>query len=256
MGYARVRRGRSTTSRSPRSHRRATCRARRRSPVHRPRPARSIADGCHPRAGDRCRLASGDLHRANGRRRRATRHGLHRRGNDRHVRSTSGITSGAKFTGLTQGTGYYVTDHGGSPGRLHVEPRRSPDPPPDDQLAAPTGVTLAYGTVAGSIKVTFTGRATPGRPGLHRERLHGCRHDRDLRGAEHNHIWRGYDRPHSGHELLRHRHCQRLHWLPRVAGVVHRRAPGCDDPAQCAIRRHAWLRLKRRFADRDIYRLE
>ena len=70
----------------------------------------------------------------------------------------SAITSGANLTGLTQGTGDYVTVTASASTGYLVSPASAAAGPSAStvQLTAPTGVTLAYGTVAGSIKVTFT----------------------------------------------------------------------------------------------------
>ena len=99
----------------------------------------------------------------------------------------SAITSGANLTGLTQGTGYYVTVETAVPPAGYVSGVSAAAGPSAStvQLTAPTGVTLAYGTVAGSIKVTFTapGNAAAGQP-LHRDRLHRRGHDRDMRRPE------------------------------------------------------------------------
>jgi hypothetical protein len=67
-------------------------------------------------------------------------------------------TSGAQLTGLTAGTTYYVTVTAvASTGYLAATSSAIGPTPATTQLAAPTGVSLAYGTVAGSVKVTFTG---------------------------------------------------------------------------------------------------
>ncbi len=67
-------------------------------------------------------------------------------------------TSGAQFTGLTSGTSYYVTiTANASSGYLAATTAASGPTLAAVQLNAPTGVSLAYGTVAGSIAVTFTG---------------------------------------------------------------------------------------------------
>jgi type II secretory pathway pseudopilin PulG len=72
---------------------------------------------------------------------------------------TSAVTSGGQITGLTPGTKYYVTvTADASPGYL-VSPASivSAGLAATIQLVAPTGVTLSYGTAAGSIGVSFTG---------------------------------------------------------------------------------------------------
>ena len=83
------------------------------------------------------------------------------------------------------------------------------------QLAAPTGVSLAYGSVAGSIAVTYTGSAErAGRPDLHGHGLHEPGHDHGLR---HEREPRLGGQPHGprlrtglpGHRLLRDRHGER-----------------------------------------------
>ena len=84
-------------------------------------------------------------------------------------------TSGAQLTGLTAGTSYFVTITAVPPagfvvgdlGRLRLRGARDhPAHRADRRL-------LAYGTVAGSIAVTFTGSSNAaGRPDVHRDRLH------------------------------------------------------------------------------------
>jgi hypothetical protein len=68
-------------------------------------------------------------------------------------------TSGAQLTGLTAGTGYYVTITAVSSSAVYVSATTSAagPAPATTQLASPTSVSLGYGTVAGSIAVTFTG---------------------------------------------------------------------------------------------------
>ncbi|HUD69351.1 MAG TPA: hypothetical protein VMQ40_03835, partial [Acidimicrobiales bacterium] len=68
-------------------------------------------------------------------------------------------TSGAQLTGLTAGTGYYVTITAVSASAAYTSATTAAVGPAlaTTQLTAPTGVSLAYGTVAGSIAITFTG---------------------------------------------------------------------------------------------------
>src|ERR1019366_2224883 len=67
-------------------------------------------------------------------------------------------TSGAQVTGLVAGTSYYATITAvASSGYLAATSADVGPTVATEQLTAPTGVTLAYGTVAGSLTVTFTG---------------------------------------------------------------------------------------------------
>ena len=68
------------------------------------------------------------------------------------------ITSGSQLTGLTGGTPYYVTvSASASTGYLASAPSTVAGPETaTTQLTPPTSVSLAYGTVSGSIKVTFS----------------------------------------------------------------------------------------------------
>jgi trimeric autotransporter adhesin len=71
----------------------------------------------------------------------------------------STITSGGQITGLTGGTGYYVTVQASASSGYLASTQSTPAAGPETattQLAAATGVTLGYGTVSGSISVTFT----------------------------------------------------------------------------------------------------
>ena len=69
----------------------------------------------------------------------------------------SAITSGGQITGLTAGTSYYITVTANPPtGYVSATSTVTGPTTSTIQLAQPTGVTLAYGTVSGSIKVTFT----------------------------------------------------------------------------------------------------
>src|ERR1019366_4768756 len=62
--------------------------------------------------------------------------------------SHASYTSGSQFTGLTAGTSYYVTITAvASSGYLAAT----------TAPFGPTGATLAYGTAAGSVAVTYTG---------------------------------------------------------------------------------------------------
>ena len=66
-------------------------------------------------------------------------------------------TSGSQLTGLTQGTSYFVTITAVAPaGYVNNVSAVSSSSKATTQLTIPTGVTLAAGTVAGSIKVSFT----------------------------------------------------------------------------------------------------
>ena len=70
----------------------------------------------------------------------------------------AGYTSGAQFTGLTPGTSYYVTITAVASSGYLVATTAAVGPTlASIQLTAPTGVSLAYGTVAGSVAVTYTG---------------------------------------------------------------------------------------------------
>jgi hypothetical protein len=68
-------------------------------------------------------------------------------------------TSGAQLTGLTQGSSYYVTITAVPSSAAYVSATTAAVGPTSatTQLTAPTGVSLAYGTVPGSIAVTFIG---------------------------------------------------------------------------------------------------
>jgi hypothetical protein len=69
----------------------------------------------------------------------------------------SSYTSGTQFTGLTPGTNYYVVITANAPsGYLSSNVESAGTVLATSQLTAPTGVTLGYGTVAGSISVNFT----------------------------------------------------------------------------------------------------
>ncbi len=71
--------------------------------------------------------------------------------------SVNPFTSGGQITGLTQGTPYYVTvTANASSGYLAATSAVAGPTSPTVQLTAPTGVTLSYGTTAGSIGVSFT----------------------------------------------------------------------------------------------------
>jgi type II secretory pathway pseudopilin PulG len=66
--------------------------------------------------------------------------------------------SGGQFSGLTPGTNYYVVITANGPsGFLNSSVESAGTILATSQLTAPTGVTLGYGTVAGSVSVTFTG---------------------------------------------------------------------------------------------------
>ncbi|HEV3213450.1 MAG TPA: hypothetical protein VGZ03_08665 [Acidimicrobiales bacterium] len=67
--------------------------------------------------------------------------------------------SGTQLTGLTPGTSYYVTITAVPPAGFvsATSAVSASSAPATTQLAAPTGVSLAYGTVAGSIAVSYTG---------------------------------------------------------------------------------------------------
>jgi hypothetical protein len=69
------------------------------------------------------------------------------------------FTSGTPITGLTPGTGYYVTITANPSSSAYVSATTAAQGPTlaTTQLTVPTNLTLAYGTVAGSILVTFTG---------------------------------------------------------------------------------------------------
>jgi hypothetical protein len=69
------------------------------------------------------------------------------------------FTSGTQLTGLTPGTGYYVTITAVPSSSAYASATTAAQGPTlaTTQLATPTGVSLAYGTVAGSIVVTYTG---------------------------------------------------------------------------------------------------
>jgi hypothetical protein len=72
--------------------------------------------------------------------------------------TAAAITTGGQISGLTQGTTYFATvTASGSSGYL-VSPASSASAglKPTTQLAAPTAVTLGYGTVASSLTVSFT----------------------------------------------------------------------------------------------------
>ena len=75
-------------------------------------------------------------------------------------------TSGTALTGLTAGTSYYTTITAVSGSAAYVSATTSAVGPAvaTTQLTVPTNVTLAYGTVAGSVGVTFTApsNAAPG----------------------------------------------------------------------------------------------
>ena len=73
-------------------------------------------------------------------------------------------TSGTQITGLTPGTGYYVTITANSSSSAYLAATTAAQGPTlaTTQLTTPTGVSLAYGTVAGSIAVTFTGSSNAG----------------------------------------------------------------------------------------------
>ena len=70
-------------------------------------------------------------------------------------------TSGAQLAGLTPATSYYTTITAVSGSAAYVSATTVASGPTlaTTQLAAPTGVALAYGSVAGSIAVTYTGSA-------------------------------------------------------------------------------------------------
>jgi len=72
--------------------------------------------------------------------------------------TTTSYTSGAQLTGLTAGTNYYVTITAVPPaGYVSAVTAVSSATLATVQLNTPTGVSLAYGSAAGSIAVTFTG---------------------------------------------------------------------------------------------------
>jgi hypothetical protein len=68
-------------------------------------------------------------------------------------------TSGTQITGLTAGTSYYVTITANASSSAYASATTAEQGPAlaTVQLTTPTDVSLAYGTVAGSIAVTFTG---------------------------------------------------------------------------------------------------
>ena len=74
------------------------------------------------------------------------------------------FTSGTQITGLTPGTGYYVTITANPSSSAYASSTTAAQGPTlaTTQLTTPTGVSLAYGTVAGSILVTFTGSSNAG----------------------------------------------------------------------------------------------
>jgi type II secretory pathway pseudopilin PulG len=75
--------------------------------------------------------------------------------------SQTNYTSGAQLTGLTPGVNYFVTITAVGPADyLNSLSAVSTSAQATTQLSAPTGVTLAIGTVNGSIKVTFTAPGT------------------------------------------------------------------------------------------------
>jgi hypothetical protein len=72
----------------------------------------------------------------------------------------AGYTSGAQLTGLTAGTNYYVTVTANPPnGYVAATTAVSPATLATVQLTTPTAVTLGYGSLAGSVSVTFTAPA-------------------------------------------------------------------------------------------------
>jgi len=69
----------------------------------------------------------------------------------------SNYTSASQITGLTAGNNYYVTITANPPTGYVAATTAAVGPTPATiQLNTPTGVTLGYGTVGGSISVTFT----------------------------------------------------------------------------------------------------
>ena len=84
-------------------------------------------------------------------------------------------TSGAQLTGLAQGTSYYVQITAVPPAGYVAATSgvSASSAPATTQLNAPTGVSLAYGTVAGLDRGHLHGLVQrPGRPDLHGRRLH------------------------------------------------------------------------------------
>ena len=75
------------------------------------------------------------------------------------------FTSGSDLTGLTPGTSYYVTVTANAPTPLYLPATSATAGPAQAtvQLNAPGTPTLAYGTVAGSLQVTFS-TPTPASP--------------------------------------------------------------------------------------------
>ena len=160
--------------------------------------------------------------------------GLHRRGDDAGCVTAAGYTSGAQLTGLVQGTGYYVTvAANASAGYLTATSSVAGPTNSTIQLTAPTGVTLAFGVGRRVDQRSPTpARRTPRRPDLHGQGLHERRDDDRVRHQRQPRLGRGPHRPRvhrglRGHELLRHRHGERLARLPRV-GAVRGRGPQAD----------------------------
>ena len=72
--------------------------------------------------------------------------------------AVTNYTTGAQLGGLTPGTNYFVTVTAvtSSAGYVSASTAVSPATLATVQLAAPTGITVGYGTVAGSVAVNFT----------------------------------------------------------------------------------------------------
>ena len=71
--------------------------------------------------------------------------------------TAASITSGAQVTGLTAGTTYFATvTASASAGYLAATSSASSGLAATTQLTAPTNVTLGYGTISGSLTVSFT----------------------------------------------------------------------------------------------------
>jgi hypothetical protein len=72
-------------------------------------------------------------------------------------------TSSTQFTGLVAGTSYYVTITANSSNAAYASATTAAVGPTlaSTQLGGPSGVTLGYGSVAGSLQVTFTGSSNP-----------------------------------------------------------------------------------------------
>ena len=140
-------------------------------------------------------------------------------------------TSGAQLTGLTSGTSYWVTITAvASSGYLAATTARSARPSPRCSSTAPTGVSLAYGTVAGSIAVTYTGSSNaPGgqtytvKACTNAGMTSGCVTNANLASGA-NLTGLAYVQGSAGTALLRDRHGQRLERLPRLGAVGDGRA--------------------------------